>query len=224
MSKAFYSILADESLDVSKKEQLSFSVRICDDNYEVSENFVGIYECSQGLSSDALLHYTKDILLRFGMNGERMAAMSFDGAAAIKALARLLKAEVAPNAIFIHCFAHCNELIVKGAMKLSNLLLSSLELCQSLYAIVGGYPKRVLLFEEIQNDFKNEMVSNAFDYNILRLQSLSVTGWTTRVKATDVVFGKIAEVRANLEILLKDPSVTSNTRARIRGILERCPL
>ena len=44
-----------------------------------------------------------------------MAAMSFDGAAAMKALAKLLKADIAPNAIFIHCFAHCNELIVKDA-------------------------------------------------------------------------------------------------------------
>ena len=85
LSNMFYSILADESSDVSKKEQLSFSVRICNDNYEVSENFVGIYECSQGISSDALLHYTKDILLRCGMNGQRIAGMSFDWAAAMKA-------------------------------------------------------------------------------------------------------------------------------------------
>ena len=35
LSKAFYSILSDESSDVSKKEQLSFSVRICHENYEV---------------------------------------------------------------------------------------------------------------------------------------------------------------------------------------------
>ena len=100
------------------------------------------------------------------MNGERMAAMSCDGSAAMKALTRLLKADVGPNAIFIHCFAHCNELIVKDAIKLSILLLSFLELCQSFYAIVGAYPKHVLLFEEIQNDFKNEMVSNATDYSI----------------------------------------------------------
>ena len=46
LSKAFYSILSDESSNVSKKEQLSFSVRICNENYEVSEDFVGIYECS----------------------------------------------------------------------------------------------------------------------------------------------------------------------------------
>ena len=221
LSKAFYFILSDESSDVSKKEQLSFSVRICNENYEVSEDFVGIYECSQGLSSDALLHYTKDILLRCGMSGERMAAMSFDGAAAMKALARLLKADVAPNAIFIHCFAHCNELIVKDASKLSNLLSSSLNLCQSLYAIIGAYSKRILLFEEIQNEFKNEMDSKATAYNVLRLQSLSATRWTTRVKAADVVFLKTAEVRATLEMLLTDSSVTNDTKARIRGILER---
>ena len=134
LGKRFYSILADESSDVSKTEQLSFSVRTCDDSYKVSEDFIGIYECSQGLSSDALLHYTKDILLRCGMDGENMAAMSFDGAAAMKSLARMLKVDVAPNAIYVHCFAHCNELIVKDATKLSDLLATSPDLCQSLYA------------------------------------------------------------------------------------------
>jgi hypothetical protein len=219
LGKRFYSILADESSDVSKTEQLSFSVRTCDDSYKVSEDFIGIYECSQGLSSDALLHYTKDILLRCGMDGENMAAMSFDGAAAMKSLARMLKVDVAPNAIYVHCFAHCNELIVKDATKLSDLLATSLDLCQSLYAIVGAYPKRILLFEKVQDDFKNEMDGN--DCEILRLQSLSATRWTTRVKAAEVVFKKTAEVRATLQMLQTDPSVSIETKARIRGILDR---
>lgn len=117
LEKDFYSILADESADVSKKEQLSFSVRTCTDDYEVSEDFVGIFECTEGLSSDALLKYTKDILLRSCLDGHKMAAMGFDGAAAMKSLARKVKADVAPDAIYVHCFAHCNELIVKDAMK-----------------------------------------------------------------------------------------------------------
>ena len=104
---------------------------------------------------------------------------------------------------------------------MSNLLSSSLDLCQSLYAIIGAYPKRILLFEEIQNDVKSETDGETTAYNILRLQSLSATRWTTRVKAADVVFQKTAEVRATLEMLLKDPSVTNDTKARIRGILER---
>ena len=150
------------------------------------------------------------------MNGERMAAMSFDGAAAMKAQ-RLLKADVAPKATFIIYFAHCNDLIVKDASKLSSLLFSSLDLCQLLYAIIGADPKHILLFEEIQSEFKNEMDSKA----VLRLQSLSATRWTTRVKAADVVFVKTAEVRATLEMLLADSSVTNDIKARIRGILEQ---
>ena len=127
------------------------------------------------------------------MSGERMAAMSFDGAAAMKALTRLLKADVAPNAIFIHCFAHCHKLIVTDASKVSNLLSSSLDLCQSLYAIIGAYPKRILLFEEIQNEFKNEMDSKETAYNVLRLQSLSATRWKTRVNSADAAFLKTAK-------------------------------
>ena len=65
------------------------------------------------------------------------------------------------------------------------------------------------------------MDSKATAYNVLRLQSLSATRWTTRVKAADVVFLKTAEVRATLEMLLTDSSVTNDTKARIRGILER---
>ncbi len=81
---------------------------------------------------------------------------------------------IAPNAIYVHCFAHCNQLIVKDSIKNSNLMSSSLDLCQSLYAIIGAYPKRILLFEKIQNDFNFEPKTE--DYKVLRLlmQSLSV--------------------------------------------------
>ena len=160
LEKDFYSILADKSSDVSKKEQLSFCVRICTAEYEVSEDFIGIFECVEGLSSDALLKYTKDILLRSCLDGNNMAAMGFDGAAAMKSLAKKLKVEILPNAVYVHCFAHCNELIVKDAIGQCSLLSRSLDSCQSLYAIVGAYPKRILLFEEVQNDFKHESESD----------------------------------------------------------------
>ena len=102
LEKDFYSILADESADVFKKEQLCFSVRTCNDDYQVSENFLGIFECTEGLSSDALLKYATDILLRSCLDGKKMAAMAFDGAAAMKFLARKVKAYVAQDAIYVH--------------------------------------------------------------------------------------------------------------------------
>ena len=99
--KSIFAILADESSDVAKKEQLYFSIRTCSDKYEVSEDFFGIYECSDGLSSDALLGYIKDILIRTSLDGKKMAAMDFDGGASMKSFSQKLKTKIAPNATFI---------------------------------------------------------------------------------------------------------------------------
>ena len=147
-----------------------------------------------------------------------MAAMGFDGTSAMKSLARKLTAEVAPKAIYVHCFAHCNELIVKDAMKQCHLLSTSLDLCQVLYSIVGAYPKRILLFEEIQKEVLYENCTE--EYKVLRLQSLSATTWTTRVKAADVIFDKSAKLRTTLEMLKEDQSISSDTKIRIQGILK----
>ena len=219
LEKHFFSIISVESSDVSKKEQVSFSVRTCTDEYEVCEDFVGIFECTKGLSSDALLEYTKDIPIRTSLDGTKMAAIGFDGASAMKSLARKLKAKVAPNAIYIHCFVHCNEVIVKDAIKQCHLLSASLDLCQVLYFIVGAYPKRILLFEEIQKNFLYENCTE--EYKVLRLQSLSATRWTTRVKAADVIFDKCAVLHTTLEMLKEDQSISSDTKIRIQGILKR---
>ena len=92
-------------------------------------------------------------------------------------------------------------------------------LCQALCVIVDVYPKRIRLFEEIQNEDKNE--KGADDYQILHLQHLSPTRWTTRVKAVDVILEKANELRKTLETLKDDPCIPSDTKARIRGILQR---
>ena len=60
-SNNFYAILADESSDVTKLEQLSFTVRSCDKHYTVKD-FVGIFECSNGISADALITYITDVI------------------------------------------------------------------------------------------------------------------------------------------------------------------
>ena len=111
----------------------------------------------------------------------------------------------------------CNDLIIKDAMKQCPLLSTSLDLCQALYAVVGAYPKRTLLFEETQEDFKYE--NDTDDYKVLRLQSLSATRWT-RVKAADVIFDKTLELRKTLEILQNDENVSADTKSRIQGILK----
>ena len=58
------------------------------------------------------------------------------------------------------------------------------------------------------------------EYNILRLQSLSATRWTTRVKAANTIFEKTAEVRETLQSLTTDQSISGDTKARIQHLLK----
>ena len=140
-NKDFYAILADESSDITKKEQMSFTVRTSTDDYEAKDEFLGVYECINGLSSDSLLTYITDILLRCNLDYHKVAAIGFDGASVMKCLASKLQNIFGEQAHYFHCMAHCNELIVKDAHGISSLLSDSLNIVQSIYAIVGAYPK-----------------------------------------------------------------------------------
>ena len=55
LAKGFYAIICDESSDTSKTEQMSFSIRYCNDTYEVCEEFVAILPSDEGVATEALL-------------------------------------------------------------------------------------------------------------------------------------------------------------------------
>lgn len=82
-SNNFYSIICDEASDISKQEQLSFSVRTCNNSYETCESIIGMLSCDEGLTSDALLKYIKDILLRCNMDTHKLVGTSFGGASSM---------------------------------------------------------------------------------------------------------------------------------------------
>ena len=210
-SNNFYSIICDEASDISKLEQLSFSVRTCNNSYETFKSFIGMLSCHQGLTSDALLKYIKDILLRCNMDTQKLVGTAFDGASSMVRLAAPLKENFGDNIIHIHCFAHCNELAFKDATALSPLIAEAQDLCEDLYVLVGVSPKRVLLFENIQKEMGD-------DSDALRLKNLSRTRWTTRGSAAVVLIKKTRELQEALEILSKDPTVSTECRAKSRVV------
>jgi hypothetical protein len=218
-SNNFFSIICDEASDISKPEQLSFSIRSCNNSYETFENFIGILSSDdQGLTSDALLTYIQDILLRCNMDTRKLVGTAFDGASSMERLAALMKKHFRDNIIHTRCFAHCNELVFKDATSLSPLISEAQDLCEDLYVLVGVSPKRVLLFENIQKEIADS--SECFS-DILRLKNLSRTRWTTRGSAAEVVIKKTPELRETLETLSKDHSLTPECRAKSCGLLEK---
>ena len=135
-SNNFSSIISDEISDTSKLEQLSFSVRTCNNSYETFESFIRMLSCDQGLTSNALLKYIKDILLRCNIDSQKLVGTTFDGASSMARLAVLLKENFGDNIVHIYCFAHCNELAFKDATALSPLIAEAQDLCEDLYVLI----------------------------------------------------------------------------------------
>ena len=150
------------------------------DIYDIQEDFLGVFLYDKGLTSEALLGYIDDILVPCSMDTKKLVGMAFDGASSMKRLARLIKQSISQHAMYFHCFAHCNELVFNDVTSLSPLVANSQDLCEDLYAPVGVSPKRVLLYEKIQEEFDD-------DCSPLRLKNLSRTRWATRGPAAGVI-------------------------------------
>ena len=51
----FFAIIADETMDISKLEQMSVCVRYVTDNFNIHERFIGF--CSTATTDGATLHF-----------------------------------------------------------------------------------------------------------------------------------------------------------------------
>ena len=62
-SPSWYAIIADEATDIANREQLNLSIRWVNDDYEVSEDPVGLY-CLPDTKSDTIHSAVVDVLTR----------------------------------------------------------------------------------------------------------------------------------------------------------------
>ena len=152
-----------------------------------------------------------------------MIAMAFDGASATKHLAALLKIRVSKHAFYVHCFAHCNELVFKDATALSSLMLDVQDLSEQIYVLAVISPDRILLFRNIRKEMLSNVNSDTFeDFNeTLQLKNLSRMRWTTRGAAANVIFQNYNALQETLKVLSTDLTVTIEFRAKAIGLLKK---
>jgi hypothetical protein len=114
----FFSIMADETMDCSRKEQLAVCFRYCDNSLETHELFMGFYELAQQ-DATTLFNTVTDVLSRFNINISNCRGQCYDGAANVAGSVSGLQTkmrEVEPKALFVHCNGHNLNLVVQDAV------------------------------------------------------------------------------------------------------------
>lgn len=116
----YYSILADETKDLSKKEQLSIVLRYVDvQTGTIYERFLS-YIHAESLTAASLSSYIQSILKESGLDSKGLVSQGYDGASVMAGkntgVQQRMK-EVAPQAIYVHCHAHCLNLVLVDCAK-----------------------------------------------------------------------------------------------------------
>ena len=78
--RRFFMIMADETADVSNKEQLVICIRWVDDCFVIHKDFNGMYPLER-TTADQVVAILKNALLRMNLNTQRARGQCYDGAA-----------------------------------------------------------------------------------------------------------------------------------------------
>ena len=103
--------------DVRYRAQLNLSVRWVNDQYEVSEDPLGLF-CLPDTKADTITVVTKDILLRCSLPLSSCRGQAYDGAANMQGKRTGVATQIKNDnsaALPVHCFAHSLNLCLQDA-------------------------------------------------------------------------------------------------------------
>ncbi|XP_073133535.1 uncharacterized protein [Henckelia pumila] len=140
----FFSILLDESRDVSVKEQLAIVLRFVDSKGCVVERLLGFKHFTR-TTAQALKCALLDLLSAHGLSVSRIRGQRYDGASNMQGEINGLKDLILKEnecAYYIHCFAHQLQLALIAVAKNHINIASLFHVLCNIVNVVGGSCKR----------------------------------------------------------------------------------
>ncbi|XP_067213479.1 zinc finger MYM-type protein 1-like [Linepithema humile] len=150
----YFSIIIDETSDITRFEQVSFSIRIVLDDMTIEEIFMGFYE-TPSTTAEILFNIVKDILARFDLDIHNLRGQCYDGAANVSGRITGLQARIKesePRALYVHCNAHNLNLVVQDGMQCISSVKNFIGVVKELINFIRDSPKRQGHFKELQSD------------------------------------------------------------------------
>ena len=205
----FYSVIVDETSDMSKLEQFSVSVSYLDSKGAKQERFLKFIEVER--TDGAFLNEKLTAaLLDLGLDPCRAVSIAADGASNMSGVYRGLAAqfrEAAPLVLYTHCYAHVLNLVVKDLLQDINNLKHVMGVLQSLYNFLESHStKRHNIYMNIDLGDQNSKVVKV-------VKNLSATRWSMRHDAVQAVKEEFPRVLKCLHVLSEDKDAATSSTA-----------
>ena len=154
----FFSLIADETMDLSKFEQVCVCLRFVEQDLSIHERFYGFFS-TKVTTADAIFDLLKRILENLKLDLNLMVGQSYDGAATMSGIkngvaAKFLK--LIKTAVFVHCHAHKLNLALCDASMQIKDVSDIITIVENVSVFIRRSAKRHALFEHIKDDSKKE--------------------------------------------------------------------
>ncbi|XP_025205791.1 zinc finger MYM-type protein 1-like isoform X5 [Melanaphis sacchari] len=175
MSECF-SVLADETTDISTTEQLSICVRYVDSKNILNESFLQFFSIHSLTGKDLATSILRG-LSDCGLNCEFMYGQGYDGASNMagefRGVQKIINDQF-PRALYVHCSAHSLNLAVSSSSNIRPIR-NCLGIVEKLHVFFNT-PKR-------NNVLQNEIEKADHTPNVTTLKRLCATRWMQRYDA-----------------------------------------
>ena len=203
-----YSIIVDETKDLSKQEQLFIAVRYIDvDKTAIMERFLTFFPARK-LDAESLSKYILDTLTLYNLDPRMIVSQGYDEASVMSGSCNGVQQrirDVAPCASYIHCHAHVLNLVLVDCAKNNSHASEFFSIIQALYVTIST-SKGHALFIETQKKLHP-------DKQVKELQSLSDTRWASRSLALKAICSTFDSLIETLECLADNSDKTKAVEA-----------
>ena len=110
----FFTILADETTDMSNTEQLCISIQFVDETCSKHEEFLGFVSLAR-TTGEAVATSILEALQTWPVDVKNCRGQGYDGASSMSLATRGTQAFIrqrSPKAVYMHCNAHCLNLAI----------------------------------------------------------------------------------------------------------------
>ena len=211
-----FSILADESTDISSKQQLSFCIRYISDEFEAVEDFIGLYQLDS-CSAEDIVKVLNDIVIRCDISWDNCRGLAFDGAATMSGIKSGVAARIQqdyPKALLAYCHMHCLNLCVKDTLSddvplMRDFFSNTLELT----TFIRKSPKRMTQLRILNsNDAEAELKCET-------IRPLCPTRMTVKYKALIAIDSEVTSLQQLLEDIKNDRKCKHEVQSKAAGLL-----
>ncbi|XP_022854368.1 zinc finger MYM-type protein 1-like [Olea europaea var. sylvestris] len=202
---SLFSILVDESCDVSMKEKMSIVLCYVDSSGHVNKRFIGI-EYVTSTTALSLKATIDKVFSRYNLSMSRLRGQGYDGASNMQGKFNGLKTLIlkeSPCAFYIHYFAHQLQLALVAVEKKNIPITNFFRVVGNVINTVGTSSKRCDLLREKQLDFIVEALEKG---EILSGRGLNQE---TTLQRSDV-----------LAMIVEDESYSCDQRSDATNLLE----